>query len=79
MPAAYQFYPHEFGLEHEDVYLDTEDGVRLHAWFMWPMGVSAEERRRRPTLVFFQEHAGNMSYRWARWLGEEGDIKSGDL
>lgn len=63
MPAGYAFYPSEFGLEHEDVWLTGADGVRLHAWFMWLQGLSAEERRQRPTVVFFQENAGNMSYR----------------
>lgn len=63
MPAAYQFFPAEFGLEHEDVWLSVPDGVRLHAWFMWLKGLTPEQRRRRPTVVFFQENAGNMSYR----------------
>uniref|UniRef100_A0A1D2A9I7 Serine aminopeptidase S33 domain-containing protein n=1 Tax=Auxenochlorella protothecoides TaxID=3075 RepID=A0A1D2A9I7_AUXPR len=73
MPAAYQFFPAEFGLEHEDVWLSVPDGVRLHAWFMWLKGLTPEQRRRRPTVVFFQENAGNMSYR-LHFLGPLADL-----
>lgn len=41
----------------------TRDGLRLHAWLMWPRHWSAEERRRRPTVLFCQENAGNMAFR----------------
>lgn len=42
----------------------TRDGLRLHAWMMWPRHWSAEERRRRPTVLFCQENAGNMAFRY---------------
>lgn len=50
----------------EDVWLTTADGLRLHAWLVWPPHWGPEERRRRPTVLFYQENAGNMAFRRAR-------------
>lgn len=53
--------PAAVGLEYEDVYLRTEDGVSLHGWL-----VSASEKTRqapRRTLLFFHGNAGNISHR----------------
>lgn len=63
LPAEYASTPEEWGMGYEDVWLCSGDGVKLHSWLMWPAGWSAETRRHQPTLVFFQENAGNMSYR----------------
>ena len=63
MSSGYPYQPDEFGLEFEDVWLEAGDGVKLHAWMMWPARWAAEQRRRRPVVVFFQENAGNMAYR----------------
>jgi hypothetical protein len=48
--------PQEIGLRYQDVELVTEDGVRLHGWY-----VPAEPAR--GTLVFFHGNAGNISHR----------------
>jgi fermentation-respiration switch protein FrsA (DUF1100 family) len=48
--------PADIGLEFEDVHIDTEDGERLHAWFV--RAASA-----RGTLLFFHGNAGNISHR----------------
>jgi len=48
--------PSDIGLEYEDVYLDTEDGERLHGWY-----VAAAESR--GVLLFFHGNAGNISHR----------------
>ncbi|MEN8177295.1 MAG: hypothetical protein ABFS39_01580 [Pseudomonadota bacterium] len=32
--AALGQTPAEWGLEYEDVFLETEDGVRLHGWYI---------------------------------------------
>ena len=59
-PAGYR-NPGEQGMPYEDVWLDTEDGCRLHAWWVRPADES--ERRRRATLIFFHANAGNMGFR----------------
>lgn len=48
--------PDQYGLVHETVHLATEDGKRLHGWW-----VSADEAR--GTLLFFHGNAGNISGR----------------
>ncbi|HEY5739411.1 MAG TPA: alpha/beta hydrolase [Gammaproteobacteria bacterium] len=48
--------PQYIGLAYEDVELLTEDGVRLHGWFV--PGENA-----RGTLLFFHGNAGNISHR----------------
>ncbi|KAI7839221.1 hypothetical protein COHA_007034 [Chlorella ohadii] len=63
IPNEYPYLPDAFHLNFEDIWLTTKDGLRLHAWLMWPRHWSAEERRRRPTVLFCQENAGNMAFR----------------
>lgn len=48
--------PHDIGLAYEDVTLVTDDGYRLHGWY-----VPAEDRQ--PTILFFHGNAGNLSHR----------------
>jgi uncharacterized protein len=48
--------PARHGMDYEDVYLTTEDGVSLHGWF-----VPAVEPR--AVLLFFHGNAGNISHR----------------
>ncbi|MDN3516335.1 alpha/beta hydrolase [Aquisalimonas lutea] len=50
--------PDEHGLPWEEVTLRTEDGVRLHGWFVPGPGGEA-----RWTFVFFHGNAGNISHR----------------
>ena len=47
--------PGDFGLEFEDVYLTTADGVRIHGWFVPGSG--------GPTLIWFHGNGGNISNR----------------
>lgn len=63
LPSGIWKYPNEFGLEFEDVQVTAEDGVELHAWLLWGHNMTPERRRSRPVVVFFQENAGNMSFR----------------
>ena len=49
--------PADIGLEYEDVWLDTVDGVRLHGWFVESTGTS------RGALLFLHGNAGNISHR----------------
>lgn len=48
--------PAEHGMAYEDVSLMTDDGLRLHAWFI----PTAEPRG---VLLFFHGNAGNLSHR----------------
>ena len=50
--------PAEWGLAYEDVFLNTEDGVRLHGWYL-------PHRGSQLTLLFFHGNAGNISHRGA--------------
>ena len=50
--------PDQWGLEYEDVWLQTEDGVRLHGWYLPRAGA-------RRVLLFFHGNAGNISHRQA--------------
>ena len=60
---VYQFAPSRFGLRSEELWLDTPDGFKLHAWLCSPGGASASAPLRGPTVLFFQENAGNISHR----------------
>ena len=48
--------PEQIDLRYENVELHTEDGVRLHGWYI-PAG------RARGTVLFFHGNAGNISHR----------------
>ena len=43
VPGGYVARPEEYNLDHEDVWLRTADGVRLHAWVVFRKGLKAEE------------------------------------
>lgn len=48
--------PSDWGLEYEDVFLKTDDGVRLHGWYLPHPGADR-------VLLFFHGNAGNISHR----------------
>lgn len=48
--------PADIGLPYEDVYLQTQDGLTLHAWFV-------PHEQPLATLLFFHGNAGNISHR----------------
>ncbi|XP_050129757.1 alpha/beta hydrolase domain-containing protein WAV2-like isoform X1 [Malus sylvestris] len=58
LTKSYPITPARLRLTYEDVWLQSSDGVRLHAWFikLFPLC-------RGPTLLFFQENAGNIAHR----------------
>ncbi|BDA44881.1 Protein ABHD13 [Coccomyxa sp. Obi] len=63
IPNDFQYYPNDYGLDYEDVDLTAKDGTKLHAWYLHPRGWTLATRQQRPTVLFFQENAGNMSFR----------------
>jgi len=50
--------PASIGLEYEEAWITTEDGERLHGWF-----IPADHAAVRGTLLFFHGNAGNISHR----------------
>lgn len=48
--------PRDWGLPYEEVFFDTEDGERLHGWYLPAPGG-------RRVVLFFHGNAGNMSHR----------------
>ncbi|WOL11591.1 protein bem46-like [Canna indica] len=58
LARAYPITPARLHLDYEDVTLHAADGVRLHAWF-----VKHLPSKPGPTILFFQENAGNIAHR----------------
>jgi fermentation-respiration switch protein FrsA (DUF1100 family) len=50
------FQPEDYGVESENVFLETEDGVRIHAFFLPAPGATRG-------LLFLHGNAGNASHR----------------
>lgn len=51
--------PSDFGLPYEEVWLTTEDGVKLHAWWVG-------KKEHETTVLFLHGNAGNISHRLDR-------------
>jgi fermentation-respiration switch protein FrsA (DUF1100 family) len=49
--------PADRGIDFDDVFINTEDGVLIHAWLL------KQKKTPAPTLVFFHGNAGNMGMR----------------
>ncbi|KAL7167835.1 hypothetical protein ACSBR2_038309 [Camellia fascicularis] len=58
LTKSYPVTPSRLRLTYEDVWLRSSDGVRLHAWF-----IKLFPDCRGPTILFFQENAGNIAHR----------------
>lgn len=58
LPKEYPFTPARLRLRYEDVWLRAADGTRLHSWL-----IKFEPEIRGPTILFFQENAGNIAHR----------------
>ncbi|XP_043807973.1 alpha/beta hydrolase domain-containing protein WAV2 isoform X5 [Manihot esculenta] len=58
LTKSYPITPARLRLTYEDVWLRSSDGVRLHAWF-----IKLFPECRGPTILFFQENAGNIAHR----------------
>ncbi|PKI45788.1 hypothetical protein CRG98_033795 [Punica granatum] len=58
LTKSYPITPARLRLTYEDVWLLSSDGVRLHAWF-----IKLLPQCRGPTILFFQENAGNIAHR----------------
>ena len=52
--------PERLGIDAESVFLDTEDGVRIHAFFLPAIGEGPSSRR---AVLFLHGNAGNASHR----------------
>ncbi|XP_044463900.1 alpha/beta hydrolase domain-containing protein WAV2-like isoform X1 [Mangifera indica] len=58
LTKSYQITPARLRLMYEDVWFRSSDGVRLHSWF-----IKFFPDCRGPTILFFQENAGNIAHR----------------
>lgn len=58
LTKSYPITPARLRLLYEDVWLRSSDGVRLHSWF-----IKLSPHCRGPTILFFQENAGNIAHR----------------
>ncbi|XP_028753532.1 alpha/beta hydrolase domain-containing protein WAV2 isoform X2 [Neltuma alba] len=58
LTKSYAITPARLRLTYEDIWLRSSDGVRLHAWF-----IKLLPECRGPTILFFQENAGNIAHR----------------
>ncbi|KAM7513019.1 hypothetical protein LguiB_011894 [Lonicera macranthoides] len=58
LTKSYPITPNRLRLMYEDVWLRSPDGIRLHAWF-----IKLFPDCRGPTILFFQENAGNIAHR----------------
>ncbi|KAK9275722.1 hypothetical protein L1049_022990 [Liquidambar formosana] len=58
LTKSYSITPARLRLKYEDIWLRSSDGVRLHAWF-----IKLVPDCRGPTILFFQENAGNIAHR----------------
>jgi hypothetical protein len=56
-----EFYPDSVGLPFEDVYLNTQDGVKINGWFI-------PHPKTRYTLLFCHGNAGNIGNRMDKIL-----------
>jgi hypothetical protein len=54
--SAHDQTPGNWGLEYEDVFLDADDDIQLHGWFIPREGASK-------VVLFFHGNAGNISHR----------------
>jgi abhydrolase domain-containing protein 13 len=61
VPNDYIKTPQDYGISYEDVWLTAADGVKLHCWHLMPN--SQISNVKPPVILFFQENAGNMSFR----------------
>ncbi len=53
--------PKNIGLDYEDIELVTDDGIRIHGWFI-PYETASDTQKQK-TLLFFHGNAGNISHR----------------
>ncbi|KAK6944770.1 Peptidase S9, prolyl oligopeptidase, catalytic domain [Dillenia turbinata] len=58
LTRSYPITPDRLRLKYEDIWFNSSDGVRLHAWF-----IKLFPECPGPTLLFFQENAGNIAHR----------------
>lgn len=58
LTKSYAITPSRLRLTYEDIWFSASDGVRLHAWF-----IKLFPDTRGPTILFFQENAGNIAHR----------------
>ncbi|GJQ14256.1 hypothetical protein GpartN1_g6047.t1 [Galdieria partita] len=54
----YEENPNDYLMAYRDIFLETEDGIRIHGWL-----VLQPNSRKAPTFLYFHGNAGNISHR----------------
>ncbi|EME26448.1 hydrolase [Galdieria sulphuraria] len=54
----YEENPNDYLMAYRDIFLETEDGIRIHGWL-----VLQSDSRKAPTFLYFHGNAGNISHR----------------
>jgi len=55
--------PRQQGLDFEDVWITTNDGIKLHCWWIPCDLMALGPDGKAPTVVFYHANAGNMGFR----------------
>ncbi len=55
--------PADMGLDYEDVYFETSDGVKLHGWYVPGADDPSAGSGQAPCVVWFHGNAGNIGHR----------------
>jgi abhydrolase domain-containing protein 13 len=56
----FAYLPDQFAFTYEDVWLTAADGIKLHAWFMWPREWAQDVLATKPTVLFLQVCLNNI-------------------
>lgn len=57
--SEYTATPSDLGMDYEDLYITTADGVKINCWLV----KQKEDYQDKPTLIYFSGNAGNISHR----------------
>lgn len=65
--------PAKLGIEFENIYFTTDDGVRLHGWF-FPSTQAQKGEKSKGLILFFHGNAQNITSHYANlaWIVEHG-------
>lgn len=53
--------PRQQGLDYEEVWITTKDGIRLHAWWIPADPMTLQHGHKAPTIVFYHANAGSLA------------------
>ncbi|KAK3236799.1 hypothetical protein CYMTET_53078 [Cymbomonas tetramitiformis] len=63
MPREYPYTPRRLKMDYEDVEITAKDKTKIHGWFIRATERLVATQGKGPTVIFFQENAGNIAHR----------------